>query len=224
MIKIAPSILSADFSRLGEQIDAAARGGAPYLHIDVMDGMFVPNITLGPVVIKSIRKTSGLVFDVHLMIERPERYIEAFAEAGADIITVHSEATSDLAGCLRQIKACGKRAGVSIKPATPVSAIAHVIGEVDMALVMSVEPGFGGQGYLSQADEKLRQLRGMVRPDADLSVDGGVKLSNLAHVIGMGANTVVAGSAIFGAEDVCAQTAAFVARAREVEEALVCGR
>lgn len=224
MIKIAPSILSADFSRLGEQIDAAARGGAPYLHIDVMDGMFVPNITFGPVVIKSIRKTSRLIFDVHLMIEQPERYIEAFAEAGADIITVHSEATRDLAGCLRQIKACGKRAGVSIKPATPVSAIAHVAGEVDMVLVMSVEPGFGGQGYLPQADEKLRQLRGMVPPDADLSVDGGVKLSNLAHVIEMGANTVVAGSAIFGAEDVCAQTAAFVARASEAEEALLCGR
>lgn len=224
MIKIAPSILSADFSRLGEQIDAAARGGAQYLHIDVMDGMFVPNLTIGPVVIESIRKESNLIFDVHLMIERPERYIDAFAKAGADIITVHSEATDDLEGCIAQIKQCGKRAGVSIKPATPVSAIVDVLHSVDMVLVMSVEPGFGGQGYLPQADGKLRELRGLIRPGTDLSVDGGVKLTNLAHVIEMGANTVVAGSAVFGAEDICAQTAAFVSLAQQTEEALVCGR
>ena len=224
MIKIAPSILSADFSRLGEQIDAVARGGAQYLHIDVMDGMFVPNLTIGPVVIESIRRGSNLIFDVHLMIERPERYIDVFAAAGADIITVHSEATDDLNGCIAQIKQCGKRAGVSIKPATPVSEISDVLHSVDMVLVMSVEPGFGGQGYLPQADGKLRELRGQIRPGTDLSVDGGVKLDNLAHVIEMGANTVVAGSAVFGAADVCAQTAAFVSLARQTEEALVCGR
>lgn len=224
MIKIAPSILSADFSRLGEQIDAVARGGAPYLHIDVMDGVFVPNITIGPVVLKSIRKTSGLVFDVHLMIEKPERYVEAFAKAGADIITVHSEATEDLSGCIQAIKRCGKRAGVSIKPATPVEAMADVLGDVDMVLVMSVEPGFAGQEYLPQADEKLQKLRNLVKPGTDLSVDGGVKLTNLAHVIEMGANTIVAGSAVFGAADISAQTAAFVELARQTEERLPCVR
>lgn len=224
MIKIAPSILSADFSQLGRQITETERGGAQYLHIDVMDGIFVPNITFGPVVIKSIRKMSSLVFDVHLMIDRPERYIEAFAKAGADIITVHSEATDDLNSCIELIKQCGKRAGVSIKPATPVSEIEDIVPKLDMVLVMSVEPGFGGQGYLSQADEKLRVLRSMIKPGADLSVDGGIKLDNLAHVIDMGANTVVAGSAVFGADDICARTAAFVSLAQRTEEALICGR
>ena len=220
MIKIAPSILSADFSCLEKEISAVKKGGAQYLHIDVMDGIFVPNISIGPVVIESIRKKSNLVFDVHLMIDRPERYIEQFACAGADIITVHAEATDDLPGCVEMIKDFGKKAGVSIKPSTKVSEIADIIPVLDMALVMSVEPGFGGQGYLDCADEKLRQVKKLAHPALDISVDGGVKLSNLEHVIEMGANTVVAGSAIFGADNIEAQTKKFVKLANNAEARL----
>ncbi len=217
MIKIAPSILSADFSRLGEQIALAKKGGAEYLHIDVMDGMFVPNITLGPVVIKSIRKESDLVFDVHLMIDRPERYIEEFANAGADIITVHVEATDDVKGCIELIKKCGKKAGISIKPGTGTEAIEDVLSMVDMVLVMSVEPGFGGQGYLDVADEKIKYLAQKLAEGVDLSVDGGIKLDNLERVVALGANTIVAGSAIFGAQDIQEQTKKFVKLAAKAE-------
>lgn len=217
MIKIAPSILSADFSKLGEHIELAKRGGAKYLHIDVMDGMFVPNITLGPVVIKSIRKESDLVFDVHLMITKPERYIEEFARAGADIITIHAEATDDVKGCIELIKKCEKKAGVSIKPGTGIEAIEDVLGEVDMVLVMSVEPGFGGQGYLDVADEKIKMLAEKLGDGVDLSVDGGIKLDNLEKVVKLGANTIVAGSAIFGAEDIEEQTKKFVKLAEKAK-------
>ena len=220
MIKIAPSILSADFSCLEKEISAVKKGGAQYLHIDVMDGIFVPNISIGPAVIESIRKKSNLVFDVHLMIDRPERYIEQFACAGADIITVHTEATDDLPGCIEMIKDFGKKAGVSIKPSTKVSEIADIIPVLDMVLVMSVEPGFGGQGYLDCADEKLRQVKKLAHSALDISVDGGVKLSNLEHVIEMGANTVVAGSAIFGADNIEAQTKKFVKLANSAEARL----
>lgn len=218
MIKIAPSILSADFSRLAEQIELTRRGGAQYLHIDVMDGAFVPNITIGPVVIKSIRRECDMVFDVHLMIDKPERYIKAFADAGADIITFHAEATEDIRGCIELIKSCGKRAGISIKPNTDVDVLDDVPDMVDMVLVMSVEPGFGGQKYLDSADEKLRKLSSRLRPEVDLSVDGGVKLDNLSRPILCGANTVVAGSAIFGAEDIEAQTKSFVDAAIKAEK------
>lgn len=220
MIKIAPSILSADFSKLAEQTELVKKGGAKYLHIDVMDGMFVNNITIGPVVIKSLRKRSDLVFDVHLMIEKPERYIDDFADAGADIITIHTEATEDIALCIKKIKAKGKKAGLSIKPGTPVSDVYPYLSDIDMVLVMSVEPGFGGQGYLDSADEKLSELKKTAPKGMDISVDGGVKLSNLAHVIRMGANTVVAGSAIFGAEDILKTTESFVSLADETESKL----
>ncbi len=220
MIKIAPSILSADFSCIKPQLDALKEGGAKYVHIDVMDGTFVPNIAMGPTFISSIRKCSELVFDVHLMIDRPERYIEAFAKAGSDIITVHVEATDDLRGCINKIKQCGKKAGVSIKPATKVEEISDILDELDLVLVMSVEPGFGGQGYLDSADEKLMQLKSLVREGVDISVDGGIKLDNLEHVIKMGANTVVAGSAIFNTEDLVAQTRRFVELAKKSEEGL----
>ncbi|MBE7026393.1 MAG: ribulose-phosphate 3-epimerase [Ruminococcaceae bacterium] len=217
MIKIAPSILSADFSCLKEQIQQIEKGGAKYVHIDVMDGMFVPNITMGPVVIESIRKHTDLVFDVHLMIEEPERYIKEFAEAGADIITVHVEATKDIRGCIEKIKSFKKRAGVSIKPATPVSAIKDILGELDMVLVMSVEPGFGGQKYIDSADEKLRELKELMPAGTDISVDGGIKLDNIDRVIKNGANTVVAGSAVFGAENIEEQTRLFVDLANKIE-------
>lgn len=217
MIKIAPSILSADFARLAEQVALVKDGGAKYLHIDVMDGAFVPNITLGPVVIKSLRNASDLVFDVHLMIDKPERYIKDFADAGADIITVHVEATDDIKGCIELIKKCGKKAGVSIKPGTPVSEIDDIISMVDMVLVMSVEPGFGGQGYLAVADEKISELYKKLSPEQDLSVDGGIKLDNLEKVVRLGVNTVVAGSAIFGAEDIKEETRKFACLAAKAE-------
>lgn len=220
MIKIAPSILSADFSRLGEQIAAVERGGAHYLHIDVMDGCFVPNLTFGPVVIKSIRPHSRLFFDVHLMITEPERYLEDFARAGADSITVHMEAVEDLQCCIDRIHALGKRAGVAIKPATSPERLSDVLDKLDMVLVMSVEPGFGGQQYMDQADEKLRFLRQFAREGLDLSVDGGIKVDNLDRAVRSGANTLVAGSAIFAASDIAAQTRSFVQRANEVEAIL----
>lgn len=202
MIKIAPSILSADFSYLGEQISAAEGGGASYLHLDVMDGHFVPNISFGAVVIEKIRSHSSLVFDVHLMIENPQQYIEMFATAGADIITVHYEAAKDLKECIRLIKSCGKKAGVAINPSTPVEAVSDLLDRLDLVLVMSVEPGFGGQKYIAQTDEKLKKLRAAVGREFDISVDGGIGLDNLAHVVEMGANVIVAGSAVFGTKDI----------------------
>ncbi len=212
MIHIAPSILSADFSCLGKQVKEVALGGADFLHIDVMDGMFVPNISFGGCVIKSIRNITDAIFDVHLMIEEPIRYVDNFAAVGADIITVHAEACSDLGACIKKIKELGVKAGVSIKPDTPVLEIEKYISDLDLVLVMSVEPGFGGQGYLSSADEKivrLKELKEKYNKNMYISVDGGIKLTNLANVVKRGCNVVVAGSAVFAAEDISAEVKRF---------------
>ena len=197
-IRIAPSILSADFSRLGEEIAAIDAAGADYIHVDVMDGHFVPNISFGPLVMGSVRKFTTKPFDVHLMIAPVDPYIAAFAKAGADIITVHAEAGPHLHRTLQAIRAEGKKAGVAINPATPVSALENVIDDIDLLLVMSVNPGFGGQSFIPAALAKLRQAHALIgnRP-IDLEVDGGITADTAPKVIAAGANVLVAGSAVF---------------------------
>lgn len=197
---IAPSILSADFANLAQQAQLSETSGAEFLHIDVMDGHFVPNITLGPVVVKSLRPYSTAVFDVHLMIENPEKYIDAFADAGADLITVHYESVQDVEAIIRQIRAKGKKVGLTIKPGTPLHAILPFVPLVDMVLIMTVEPGFGGQSLIESCLDKIRELRGLY-PNLDIEIDGGVKLENIDRVYDAGANIIVAGSAVFGSEN-----------------------
>ena len=199
-IKISPSILSADFSCLGEQVREAEEAGVDYIHVDVMDGHFVPNITIGPLIVKALRPVTKLPLDVHLMIENPELYIEDFSKAGADIITVHQEATPHLHRTIQQIHDLGIRAGVSINPSTSVNTLDEIICEVDLVLVMSVNPGFGGQSYIPSCTSKIRKLREMLDncgSSADLEVDGGVNVDTVSEVISAGANAFVAGSAVF---------------------------
>lgn len=199
MIKVAPSILSADFSRLGEEVKKISEAGAHYIHIDVMDGNFVPNITLGPVVVKAIRKYSDKVFDVHLMIERPERYIKKFVDAGADIIVVHAEACTHLHRVIQEIKSYGIKAGVSLNPHTPVELIKHLIPELDMVLVMSVNPGFGGQEFIPFSLEKIKEIR-EISSTVEIEVDGGVVEETGKLCVEAGATVLVAGSYIFNGD------------------------
>ena len=205
MIKLAPSILSADFARLLEDVKKVEKAGCEYLHIDVMDGHFVPNITLGPGIVKSLRKDVNMVFDAHLMIENPDNYIKEFADAGCDIIVVHQEACTHLHRTIQNIKSHGIKAGVALNPATPIETIKYVLQDVDMVLLMSVNPGFGGQSYIPVVTEKIKELKSLIDEmnlDIDIEVDGGVKPSNIAEVVNAGANVIVAGSAIFNAGNI----------------------
>ncbi len=200
MIKLAPSILSADFARLLDDVKIVEEAGCDYLHIDVMDGHFVPNISFGPVVMKSLRKHTNLFFDVHLMIENPDLYIKDFVDAGADLITVHEEACVHLHRTVQYIKSFGIKAAVSLNPATSLSTIEEILPELDMVLLMSVNPGFGGQKFIHTTEDKIKRLRKMIDDrnlDIDIQVDGGVTLDNVEKLINLGANIFVAGSAVF---------------------------
>ena len=204
MVKIAPSILSADFARLGEEIKDVERGGADYIHVDVMDGHFVPNITIGPLIVEAIRPVTKLPLDVHLMIENPDQYIETFAKAGADYITVHVEASRHLHRTIQLIKSTGVKAGVVLNPATPVDSLKHIIEDVNMVLLMSVNPGFGGQKFISSVLPKIRQVKELAdsfNPELEIEVDGGVNEETAKLCVEAGANVLVAGSAVFNKED-----------------------
>lgn len=206
-IKIAPSILSADFTRLGEEIRAVEAAGADMIHVDVMDGHFVPNITIGPMIVQAARKATTLPLDVHLMITNPELYIADFARAGADSITVHVEATAHLNRLVQTMKEQKVKAGVSLNPATPLATLDYVLADLDLVLVMSVNPGFGGQEFIPSAIDKISALRKMIddrRLAAAIEVDGGVKSGNAGEIIRAGADILVAGSAVFGAQDYAA--------------------
>jgi ribulose-phosphate 3-epimerase len=202
-VKIAPSILSCDFSRLAEEIGAVEEGGADWIHVDVMDGHFVPNITIGPLVVEAARSVTELPLDVHLMIEEPARYVDAFAEAGADILTVHQEACRHLHRTIERIHDLGMRAGVVVNPATPLDTVREVLADVDLLLIMSVDPGFGGQSYIPSSTDKVRRARAIldaIDSGAELEVDGGVEPANAAEVAAAGATVLVAGSSVYGHE------------------------
>lgn len=203
-IKISPSVLSADFTKLNAELKAVEDAGADYLHVDVMDGRFVPNITIGPFVVEALSRATKLPLDVHLMIEEPERYIADFAKAGSHIITVHAEATKHLHKAVQSIKELGKKAGVSINPGTPVAMIEEVVPSVDLILIMSVNPGFSGQGFIQSSLNKIAKVRRMIddsgRP-IELEVDGGIKTANIKTVVDAGADVIVSGSGVFGAPD-----------------------
>lgn len=204
-ILMAPSLLSADFAALGASIRVVEDAGADLLHVDVMDGQFVPNITIGPPVVKAVKRVTGLPLDVHLMIERPDDYLEAFVEAGASLVSVHVEVLAHLHRTLHRIKALGARAGVVLNPATPVSAIEEVVGDLDFVLVMSVNPGFGGQRFIARSVEKIRAIRQMLdaagRDDVAIEVDGGIDATTAPLVVAAGASMLVAGNAIFAQPD-----------------------
>ena len=212
-VKIAPSILSADFGRLADEVRAIS--SADYVHVDVMDGHFVPNLTIGPVVVEAVKRVTALPLDVHLMIEDAERWVGAYAKAGADVIGVHVEACPHLHRTLQQIRDLGKRASVVLNPATPLEAIEWVLDDVDQVLVMSVNPGFGGQQFIPSALRKIQQLRRMIDERGltiDIEVDGGVKVDNVAAVCAAGANVIVSGSGVFGTPDYAATIAELRAR------------
>jgi ribulose-phosphate 3-epimerase len=210
-VKIAPSILSADFGKLAQEVAAVERGGADWIHVDVMDGRFVPNITIGPVVVRAVRKATRLPVDVHLMIVEPERYVDDFAEAGADVISVHVEPSYHLSRTLQQIRKLGKKAGVVLNPHTPPEAVTYVLELCDLVLVMSVNPGFGGQAFMPEVLPKLRTLRQMIDArglDVALEVDGGIAPGTARSVVEAGARVLVAGSAVYGHSDYAAAIAA----------------
>jgi ribulose-phosphate 3-epimerase len=203
-VLVSPSLLSCDFGRLAEEVRAVEAAGADWIHVDVMDGRFVPNITIGPIVVQAIKRSASRPLDVHLMIVEPERYIEAFAKAGADILTVHVEASPHLHRTLQQIRQAGAKPAVVLNPATPVSAVEEVLSEVEMVLVMSVNPGFGGQSFIEGAVDKVRRLRAMIDArglSVDIEVDGGINAETAKRVVEAGATVLVAGSHIFGAKD-----------------------
>jgi ribulose-phosphate 3-epimerase len=204
MVKIAPSILSANFLKLGEEIKAAEAAGADMLHIDIMDGHFVPNITIGPSIVESIRKITSLPLDVHLMIEEPDKYLRDFIKAGADYLTIHYEASVHLHRTVQRIKESGVKAGVSLNPATPIWSLEHILPDADLALLMSVNPGFGGQDFIPQIIDKIKTLKNLLREKGVLTlieVDGGIKLENAADIISAGADILVMGSAFFNSEN-----------------------
>ena len=204
--KLAPSILSADFSDLGQALTQCESGGAPWVHVDVMDNQFVPNLTIGPPVVKSLRFKTEKILDVHMMVVEPEKLVEPFAKAGADIITFHIEATSDPQGVIDLIRSTGKEVGISLKPSTPISTIEPYFDQIDLILVMSVDPGFGGQGYIEGSTERIKEIKQKLieqclQDRVLIEVDGGIKLHNAKEVVDAGADVLVAGSAIFGTDD-----------------------
>ncbi len=220
MYFLSPSMLASDYSRLGEEIRTIDGAGTPYIHVDIMDGTFVPSINFGMPVVRAFRKMTDKVLDVHLMVEEPDRYVAEFADCGADIITVHAEACTHLHRTLQHIRSLGKKAGVALNPATPLSVLDYVLDEADMILLMSVNPGFGGQPYIPAVTGKIRDLREKLTAagkDTDIEVDGGINLKNLSEILDAGANVIVAGSSVFKG-DAAANVRAFLEAMRAYEE------